>query len=568
MVRALLKTVLAQNSLAVLLKLTSTGCVLIFLLLELWRPRYFLSDDNLSGGYPFLTEMGRHLQHGQSPFFSEYLFGGHYDWSRDMGCLCWHPFYLLPAMLADTWARTWMMDVIAFPYLLLTTIGFTILAYEMRKEFKLTLCDGWIVFYTMSFVFSMYIVTVGASWLCFLGNESALPWLTLGIMDRKVTRGMLIVAAVTIHQFVSSYAGMTLSNTLFLTLFAIGLARCRGTASALFIWCSGNSVGYLVLAPFLLHVLDGFAHSIRLHGLSYEMSFVFSVPATVFPFSFFLGNWTEPLTKLMGDPTLASLNFPYLSSLLPCAAAWCLVPALCGPEKWQPVEKLCLTLAAFIMILVIRPDWINRVIQYIPLLKSMRWPFREILQFLFFVHLLLLLRPPLPNVGVRRLVASYSLAMFLLPLPFIRVPSFNALKLDREAVLSGDGDRYWNQVRTLLKPGDQLATVIDWNVWQAHATAIPYTYLGTANFPALYRIPCITGYSTTSPTDQLPLKTLPLFWFGAFAPRQVNDILNERRDLKLIVLENASPLKISLRTPGQPDVDLTRYLPANVNPAR
>ncbi len=561
MVRALLKTLLAQNSLPTLLKITTSCCVVIFLLLELWRPRYFLSDDNLSGGYPFLTEMGRRMQHGQSPFLSDYLFGGNYDWSRDIGCLCWHPFYLLPALLADTWAKTWMMDVIAFPYFLLTTVGFTILAHELRKEYKLTICDGWLVLYTMSFVFSMYIITVGSSWLCFLGNQSALPWLTLGIMDRKVTRGVIIVAVVTIHQFVSSYAGMTLSNTLFLTLFAIGIARCRRSPQAFFIWFAGNAVGYLLIAPFLLRVLDGFGHSIRLRGLTHDLSSVFAVTPTTFAFSFFLGNWTEPLVKALGDPTLASLNFPYLSSLLPCAAAWCLVPALSGPAKWQPVEKLCLALAAFIMVLVIRPDYINQIIQYIPLLKSMRWPFREILQFLFFIHLFLILRPPLPNVAVRRLVLGYSLAMFFLPLPFIRVPSLNSLTIDRQAVLSGDGERYWNQVRALLKPGDQIGTIIDRNVLRAHAAVIPYTYLGMANFPALYRIHCISGYSNTSPTDQLPLTTPPEFWFGAFSPAQVDTILHERPDLRLIVLEGVSPLRISLHTQGQPTIDLTPYLP-------
>ena len=192
MVRALLKTVLVQNSLRVLLAYNVAGCLLVFALLQFWRPCFFLSDDNLCDGFPFLTEMGRHLQAGEFPFVSNYLFGGHYDWTRDVGCLSWHPFYLLPAMLADTWARYWIMDAIALPYLLLTTIGFTILAWQLRTEFKLTICDGWIIFYTLSFIYSTYILMVGSSWLCFLGNQSALPWLTIGIMDRKITRGALV----------------------------------------------------------------------------------------------------------------------------------------------------------------------------------------------------------------------------------------------------------------------------------------------------------------------------------------------------------------------------------------
>ena len=215
--RALFRTVLTQNRLAVLLAYNVAGCLIIFGLLELWRPCYFLTDDNLCDGFPFLTEMGRHLRNGEFPFISDYLFGGHYDWSRDVGCLSWHPFYLIPVLLADTWAKYWIMEAIALPYLLMTTIGFTFLAYQLRNEFKLTICDGWLILYTLSFVFSMYTMMVGASWLCFLGNQSALPWLTIGIMDRKLTRGVFIVILVTIHQFVSSYAGMTLSTTLLLT---------------------------------------------------------------------------------------------------------------------------------------------------------------------------------------------------------------------------------------------------------------------------------------------------------------------------------------------------------------
>ena len=56
---------------------------LIFAVLEFWRPYFFLTDDNIDGGLPFLTEVGNHLLHGRSPFYSEHLFGGHYDYLRD-----------------------------------------------------------------------------------------------------------------------------------------------------------------------------------------------------------------------------------------------------------------------------------------------------------------------------------------------------------------------------------------------------------------------------------------------------------------------------------------------------
>ena len=549
-----------QNSLPVLLNYTLGGCLLIFLLLQVWRPYYFLTDDNLSGNYPALTEMGRDVKNGEWPFVSKYLFGGHYDWSRDLACLCWHPFYLLPALLADTSFRFCMLDLIALQYLLFNTVGFTLLVHRLREQYELKLPDSLAIFYTLSFIYCLYILTIGPSWINFLGSQGALPWLTYGIIDRKMFRGVAIVTLITIHQFVGSYAGMTVSNSLVLTLFALGLAACEKSPRALFIWCAGSLLGYLILSPFLLHVLDGYAHSLRLKGLSPIRTLAFAIPVTTIPFSFFLGSWTEPMTMLNGDWTLRSFTFPYSSTLFACAAAWCLIPALGGPRPWRPIEKLCLVLACIVLLFVVRPYLLAVISLNVPVLKGLRWPFRETLQCLFFIHLFIILRPLHPNIKIRWLVAGYSLAMFVLPLPFLAAPTFNALALDRQALFSGDGERFWDQVKQRLKPGDEVATIVDWDMWLKEPSAIPYTYLGTANFPALYRIPCISGYSTTAPTDRLPLQTAASFWYGAFSPDQVDEILQQRPDLKLIELKRIRPLKIVLYSKGEPPVDISPVL--------
>ncbi len=559
--RTLLKSILAQNSLSILLKYNISACLLIFILLELWRPCYFLTDDNLSGTFPALTEMGRHLKNGQSPFVSDYLFGGHYDWSRDVGCLLWHPFFLGPALLADTPARFWMLDVIALLFLLLTTVGFTILAHTLRSEFSLKLADVWLIFYTMSYVFSMYILMIGPSWINFLGNQSALPWLTLGILDRKITRGVALVTLITIHQFVGSYAAMTLSNTILLTFFALGMAACRRSPRPFFIWYAGTLLGLLLIAPFLFHVLDGFAHSFRAGGLYAESASEYAVPAVIFPYSFFCGTWTEPLAIMMGDASLSSLMFPYVPTLAACAAAGCLLPALFSSPHWRPMEILCLGLAGLTVLLIIRPHGIAVAMQHIPILKSMRWPFREILQFLFFIHLFFILRSPFTARLSSRLLPTCGLALFLLPLPFIRPPTFNLLPIDREAAFSGKADLFWKRVKLNLKPTDEIATVIDLRFEQSHLSDIPYSYLGTANFPALYRIPCISGYSPTSPVDQLPLKIRPFFWFGAYDTRKLDTILQKRPNLKVLILKGVHPLKIILYSKGRPEIDLSPYLP-------
>jgi hypothetical protein len=543
-----------------LLTWTVGACIFIFLLLQLWRPCYFLTDDNLAGNFPAYTEMGREMKAGQSPFTSEYLFGGNYNYLRDLGAVQWHPFTLLPALLADTPARFWIVDISALLFLILTTVGFTVLASSLREELSLKIPDAYLVFYILSFVFSTYILTIGASWLNFLGNQSALPWLALGILDRKVLWGTIMVLFFTLHELLVGYAPLTVSGGFCLTLFAVGVAVWRRSVQPLFCWCAGNLLAILILSPLLLAIMDGFAHSVRILGLPLSELSKFSIPAGTFPFSFLMGNWSEPIAIWHGDKSLATLTFPYVSSILACAAAWCLIPALFVSASWRPLEKVCLVLAGVLFLLIIRPEWLAAIMGHLPFLRSMRWPFREGMQFLFFIHLLLILRFPDRIPRWQPAVVLFSLIMFLLPLPFIRAPTLNALFLDRQLLFSGEAERFWAGVKSQLKPTDEIATVINWPYWLANSKDIPYTLLGTANFPQFFQVRCVSGYSPTAPTDQMPLKTYPGLWFGAFRDDQIGQILAESPNLKLLRIESTHPLKITMSTGYGPAMDLSSYL--------
>jgi len=422
--------------LGVLLAWTVGGCLVIFGLLELWRPCFFLTDDNLSSLLPIFTGMGRHMKSGHSPFFTEYLFGGNYDLSRDVGYPYWHPFYLLPALLSDTVARFWILDVSALLFFLLTTTGFTTLAYVLREEFDLKIPDIYLIFYTMSFVFSTFILMAGCSWINFLGNQSALPWLALGILDRKVLRGTVIVLLFTVHEILSAYAPLAISTALCLTLFAVGVALSRRSIQPLFCWFAANLAAPLLLAPFLLKIMDGFGHSVRVFGLPLDQLSINAIPVNVFPFSFFMGNWSEAVAIWNGDTHLTTLYFPYLTSLLACAAAWCVIPVLFDRSTpWRSLDRICLVTSGFLIISIIRPEWLAVTMYHLPFFRSMRWPFRESMQFLFFVHVLLILRFSERIPRWQPAFTLFSLMMFLLPLPFIHVPTFNPFFLDRRPLL-------------------------------------------------------------------------------------------------------------------------------------
>ena len=226
-----------------------------------------------------------------------------------------------------------MIDLIALLFMLLTAVGFTLLAHALVAEFNPGLKAGYVVFYTMSFLFSSYILNIGPSWLNFLGNQSALPWLALGILDRKLFRGTGLVALFTLHEIFGAYAPSTLSNALLLTLFAGGIALVRRSPRPMLSWVAGQSLAVLLAAPLLVHMLDGFAHSARASGFSVASSSLYSIPAGRFFFSFFLGNWQELFASWLGNALPANTVFPSLASLPACAR-----PGACCP-RWRAAPR-------------------------------------------------------------------------------------------------------------------------------------------------------------------------------------------------------------------------------------
>ena len=377
--------------------------------------------------------------------------------------------------------------------------GIYLAAFSLRKEFSLKIPDAYLVFYTLSFVFSTYVLTIGPSWINFLGNQSSLPWLVLGVLNRRVLWGSCLVMLFTLNELLIAYAPLTTSIGLCVTAFAMGVAWSKRSWQPLFCWCAGNLMAILVLSPLFIMALEGFATPIAFGPFAPSAMTEFSIPAMTFPFSYLVGNWSEPWAILQGDKLLESLSFPYAGSLLACAAAWCVILVIVSRAPWQPLEKVCAGLAVILCLFVMRPIWLSNVIYYLPFFRSMRWPFREGIIFLFFIHLLLVLRYPARMPRWQAGVALFSLAVFVLPIPFIRVPSLNARVRDRQLLFSGDAESYWAKIKAQLKPTDEILTVVDWPHWKEYSSHdIPFTLLGTGNLPAFFQVRCISGYSPTT----------------------------------------------------------------------
>jgi hypothetical protein len=546
----------APRPLRRLLLANLAAATVIFALLEIWRPLFFLTDDNFDGGFPLLTGIGRRLVRGESPFTTDYLFGGHYNLLRDCTSFCWHPIYLLAALLADTPARFFIIDAIALCFLLLAAAGFVCLAHFLRQELKLPLGDARLTLCALSFTYSMLVLCTGSSWVDFLANHSALPWLALGILQTDWRRGLGLTTLFSLHHLLGGHLAGTVSDTLFLTLFAIGVSFQRRRALPLLCWIGGYALAALILSPLLIPAAEGFAASGRSAGLSAAAMSQFSMPAALLPLSYLFGVFGSFLGISFGFGFCPPW---YAAAFASCAAAWVIVPAVASRARWRGLEMLCLGLVGVAALMVIRPVWVSEIMLHLPVLRSMRWPFREILQLQFFLHLFLILRPLGGPLLFQRITIITGIFIFVCPLFFLSAPSFNPMEVDRQLLLSGASERYWEKVKGLLAPGEVIVPVMNPNFTMAERYVAPYSLIGAYDHPIVFEVTSATGYSLTVPGDQLYLKAHPAFYSGIYLPDQEADILKERPNVRFVTLESIEPMRITLSSPGGP-IDLTPFL--------
>ncbi len=281
------------------------------------------------------------------------------------------------------------------------------------------------------------------------------------------------------------------------------------------------------------------------------------VPAAYFFGSFFLGTGAW-IIKQPGDFHV------YHPALAASAAAWYFMLVVASRSRWKYLQILTAVLLVLSVLVIIRPTIVSEVMNRLPVLRSLREPFRELLIFDFFLHLLFVLRVPAFSLRIRTGVATAGCLAFLIPLLAYRPPSFNPDAQQRRMLFSGDADRWWAEVKKHLKPGDRVAAVVRRDDYMYFGEWAPFTLLGTHNFPVLFQVTSASGYSPTAPPQQLYVTT----WhglFGFYFDNQIDDLWRERPGLKLLVMEDNYPIvKINLRSKDGKDVDLTRFVPPYV----
>ena len=531
---------------------------LVFAVLQCFRPFFTLTDDNLTALYPFFSEVGHHLLNGQSPFYSDYLFGGHYNLLRDAQYFYWHPFYLLTSLLAGTPFRLWILDIDALFLYLITATGFVRLACFLRAEGLCKVADGWILFCALSYTFTMIGLVTCSSWLTFENNAGALPWLALGILQKEWRWRLGLIVFFSVHQILGGHLAALISNSIFLTLFAMGVSVWRRSFSPLISWLAGYAMAIVLILPLLVPAFTGFLSSNRSHGIGLDDIQLNLVPAAAFPISLFFGNaFCLAHTLISTGP----IDGVYIVSLAGCASSLCFFLVLRGRTRPTFLEGLSLALMALAVLLVCRPIFVSEIMAHLPLFKSMRWPFRELVQFQFFFHLFLLVRPVFCTPQTRFLTAVTSSAIFAVPMLLYPVlPTLNEMNLDRRLVRTGQFDRYWDQVRPLLKPGDVIVNLYPPAMSDDVAMARPYSLMGGYSYAMLARVVNGSGYSQTAPANQLYLRTSPVYFGDGYDLSQRNTLLQERPHLTFIVLEHDRPFTLTLDTGDGAQVNLTPYV--------
>ena len=219
--------------------------IVIIVLLELWRPLVFLTDDNLTAVLPLIMEVGRRLVSGDSPFINEYLFSS-YNLQYDPSYLwMWNPLILLLALLANTGAYLWIVDLFCIINLLLCGLFFSCLLVKLREQQSLPLSEAQIILLSLSYTFSGYALVVGASWLIFLANQASLPIVMMGLIHKQARKGIFLVAGGVFYGFMVGHLSPFLFSALFLTVFIImwsifGVLSCITHCLAIALACASR----------------------------------------------------------------------------------------------------------------------------------------------------------------------------------------------------------------------------------------------------------------------------------------------------------------------------------------
>jgi hypothetical protein len=303
-------------------------------------------------------------------------------------------------------------------------------------------------------------------------------------------------------------------------------------------------------------VLSYFFGSARNATPNLNATSAISIPLPVF-ISSFLGGSLSGFAGELFHLCRIDLKFCFVS----CAASFMIFHAVGAKKKLSHLEIAAGVTALIVVLFVVRPHWLATLVNQVPLYRSLRWPFRETFNFLFWIHIWIALRPvALPARAVRFSTLAGAM-IFLLALVAFTPRSFAPMENDRHLLISGKADTYWKQIQPLLNTDDQLIAVVPPPVMKKYFGEIPYTLLGAYNYAALFRVPGASGYTASGLGAEGSWERKPYHWSGVFSPADGDYLLNRHPHLKALYLVSLYPLRIELRSAHERRVLDTPQLP-------
>ena len=532
--------------------LTAVGTLVITALLQLWRPHFHLSDDNLSGYLPSATEFGRKLWAGAWPFVSDGVFGGGHDLLRDPSVFSLlSPWMLLFSWLSLTPFYYLLVDVVSLCNSLAIALAFCWSAMWLRDHFELGAPDWLIVALSVSYTFTPYNLLVGSSWLGFLNGQAALPLIFVGFFLHSWGKAVLLQSAALLYALMGGHAHVFVMLFLFSGVLALGVALHTRRVTPLGRIALAGCLATLVALPVLAPVITGFADSPRAAGVPVFLASARRIPVAVLFMTLVFGPLATLLATALGqysDAVSSTLSVGYSAANL----LFMLTVVVSFRRRSLPPVGLVL-LACFLVtaLMVVRPRWLGEVIAHIPLLRSLQWPFREVWVLLFAIHMYVLFTAAALSKRVTRSMLALGAAV-MLGILFSPPPTFYAFDLDRRLVISGVAEQFWAQRRREHGAAPRIVVGIDPAFMTTGRDEIPFSLLGTYNFGSIYGFISESGYTFTASlrSDGNTTAIRPYYFSGSYTPADAHRYVENRPDVWLIELAGLHPAEWTIRTAG------------------
>ncbi len=285
-----------------LVAMTAALALLACVALQIWRPYFFLTDDNVVQYLPPMVEMARNFHEEKSIFLSAFLFGGNYDWSNDASCFAYlSPLLPLLSPLARSRYYFALVDVITTMEFVVVAAAFAAAALWLRRRYELRLGDWALAAVSLSYAFAPLNLIQGASWIGFVNAQAAWPLVFVALQFSSERRAIATLAAA----FAFALFGGNLHPFVFLLLGSAGWAGyfswqqrsarpllCLATALALV-----GIMAVLIVGPGLGEI----AAAGRVRAFNAATSSMLNVPLPALAASFLLG----PIAGSFGGPEVS-----------------------------------------------------------------------------------------------------------------------------------------------------------------------------------------------------------------------------------------------------------------------